>query len=654
MALPEHSHRNGGLRLDTGNGHGDGDGSTTKESRPSFTSKQEVPPARALPRGSEASEDTIKLSTRSLEGPNEEALERISSTAPTSDPLVEQYLRDRKPSVSFNNEVKLDTGHRQSMLEPLDKPAKVRPRGRSLLQAISDERSRAARAHSESDSVQYDPVTGKHLPQFSTSPPQNHPRIGMGGFPLLQSTVDELARESQTDLSNIQSMTSESTISPKSDDISSPQDDRQSFMSSSAVLSPYQYASSYEPPKRTASQRWRDGENSVDFFSRAGSVRKNAESGRRLSRRETSGSTRSPHSAASSFLRAFSSHNLEDGDRSLECDAEGQTIGDDYVLGKQIGFGGFSVIKEVTKMSATGRQTKLAVKIVRKNISGKSEEENEQAQAEFEHEVELWRHLNHPRILPLEAVYKTDEATFCFIPLNMGGTLFDLVRVNRTGLRTELSKRYAYQLASGLRYLHSDARVVHRDVKLENVLIDTSKGEPGEVRLCDFGMAEWISNDDGGMDGDRPPRKNIGPADTSSSAFAGGSLEYASPEILKMNQAIEDGESERPFVSSAVDVWAFGVCVYCMVVGSRPFANAFQPRIVMAILANDWSREKLLEKGGEECLELVEGCLESEVEKRLDIHDVLAARWLRDVAETEDSEERSKEDGEVGSTGWRL
>jgi hypothetical protein len=145
MALPEHSHRNGGLRLDTGNGHGDGDGSTTKESRPSFTSKQEVPPARALPRGSEASEDTIKLSTRSLEGPNEEALERISSTAPTSDPLVEQYLRDRKPSVSFNNEVKLDTGHRQSMLEPLDKPAKVRPRGRSLLQAISDERSRAAR-----------------------------------------------------------------------------------------------------------------------------------------------------------------------------------------------------------------------------------------------------------------------------------------------------------------------------------------------------------------------------------------------------------------------------------------------------------------------------------------------------------------------------
>jgi hypothetical protein len=651
MALLERSQQNGGLTLHTSNGDGDKD--TSKEDRRGLGGNEESATMRALPRGSEASDSTITLSTHAPEGPIEEAVEVVESTAPSSDPLIEQYLRDRKPSVSFNSEVKLDTGHRQSMLEPLDKPTKTRPRGRSLLQAISDERTKAARAHSESDSVQYDPVTGKHLPQFSASPPRDYLRIGMGGFPLLQSTVDELARESQTDLSEMPSMTSEATLSPTTDEVISPQDDRQSFMNSSAVLSPHQYASSYEPPKRTASQRWRDGENSMDFFSRAGSLRKNPESARRLSRRDTSGSTRSPHSAASSFLRAFSSHNLED-DRSSECDAEGQTIGDDYVLGKQIGFGGFSVIKEVTKMSMTGKQTKLAVKIVRKNISGKTEEENEQAQAEFEHEVELWRHLNHPRILPLEAVYKTDEATFCFIPLNLGGTLFDLVRVKRTGLGTELSKRYAYQLASALRYLHSDARVVHRDVKLENVLIDTSKGQPGEVRLCDFGMAEWISSDDGGLDGDRPPQKSIGPADTSSSAFAGGSLEYASPEILRMNQAIEDGESERPVVSSAVDVWAFGVCVYCMVVGSRPFANAFQPRIVMAILANDWSREVLLEKGGEDCLELVEGCLEIEVEKRLDIQDVLASRWLREVAEGEDGEERSKENEDVGSTGWRL
>lgn len=645
MALSDQSNRAEGLRLDTGHGNG----STSNEDRRRSTGGRET---ALLARGSEASDDTITVSSASLKAPNEVALEEVSPTVASSDQFVEQYVRDRTLSVSFNNEVKLDTGHRQSIREPLAKPAKVRPRGRSLLQAISDEKTRAARAHSESDSVQYDPVTGRHLPQYSTSPPQDQPRVGMGGFPLLQSTVDELARESQTDLSNLPSMTSDSTTSPISDEVRSPQEDRKAFVSSPAVVPPYQYASSYEPPKRTASQRWRDGETSLDFFDRAGRLRKGAADGRRSSRRDTSGSTKSPHSAASSFLRAFSVTSLDDPERPLECDAEGQTIGDDYVLGKQIGFGGFSVIKEVTKMSLSGKQTKLAVKIVRKSISGKSEEENEQAQAEFEHEVELWRHLNHPRILPLEAVYTTDEATFCFIPLNTGGTLFDVVRTNRQGLGADLSKRFAYHLASALRYLHSDARVVHRDIKLENCLVDTTRGLLGEVRLCDFGMAEWISSDDGGPDGDRPPQKNIGPADTSSSAFAGGSLEYAAPEILRINQAIEDGESERPVVSSAVDVWAFGVCVYCMVVGSRPFANAFQPRIVMAILANDWDRDRLLEKDGDECLELVEGCLQTDVDKRWDIQDVLASRWLKDVAERENGEERSKEND--GGTGWRL
>ena len=134
-------------------------------------------------------------------------------------------------------------------------------------------------------------------------------------------------------------------------------------------------------------------------------------------------------------------------------------------------------------------------------------------------------------------IYKTEDATFCFIPLNTGGTLFDLVRANRGGLPPHLAKRYAYQLASAIRYLHEDARVAHRDIKLENCLLDTSV-DPPNVRVCDFGMAEWISNDSvSAFDGppsphvnsaDRPPQRSMGPSDTSTSAFAGGSLECGS------------------------------------------------------------------------------------------------------------------------------
>lgn len=574
------------------------------------------------------------------------------------DSAVDYFLRHRNPSVSFNEEVKLDSGHRQSMQEPLDKPVKNRSRGRSLLQALNDERTRAARAHSESDRSHYHPMTGRHLPKFSNSPPRERAQVGEQRFPFLQSTVDAMARESQPDLPNMMSLTSDSTISPTDEPIRTPRDEPTDFRLSSESPFSYQQAASYEEPKafhRTASQRWREGERSLDFFTKATSGKSSTEHAR-VGRRPTSGSIRSPQSAASSFLRAFSTGSGgDDPEENVPCDAEGQTIGDKYVLGKQIGFGGFSVIKEVTLMQEDGRQRKLAAKIVRRHIEGKSESENDQAQAEFEHEVELWRLLHHPRILCLEAVYRTDEATFCFIPLNTGGTLFDLVRQHRQGLPLEMAKRHTYQLASAIRYLHCDARVVHRDIKLENILVDFEADPAGNVRLCDFGMAEWLVHDNDYSnppsprfgDADRPPRKTMGPAESSSSAFAGGSLDYAAPEILRIAKSMESGNSERSIISPAVDIWAFGVCTYAIFAGSRPFSNAFQPRVVMSILAGEWDREELQTKGGAEALELVEGCLRMDESERWNINDVLASLCLRDV-----SDEGECQVAPVGS--WRL
>ena len=631
----------------------------------------ENPAVRPRPpfiRGPADSQDTIcGISTLPMDIPAPNEYATVIDNASNSSAYIDHYMRHRKPSISFDSEIKLDSGQRQSMAEPLEKPTKARERGRSLLQAFVDEK-RFSRAHSESERSHYDPITGRHLPMYSQSPPREHPRVGEGRFPLLQTTVDDLARESETALPQAMSMTSDSTMSPN-EQVLTPRDDESYLLSPSAASTGIPFTSqacSYEEPKsfrRTASQRWRDGDTSAspqDFFSRAGSLRKSVrDMAGRLSRHDTSSSTRSPKSAASSYLRAFSISSGMNGDGvdtgPIACDAEGQTIGEDYVLGKRIGYGGSSTIKEVTQLQ-DGKQRKLAVKIVRRQIENKTEAENEQAQAEFEHEVELWRFLNHRNILPLEAVYKLDEATFCFIPLNVGGTLFDLVRSNRQGVPNKAAKSYSYQLASALRYLHLDAHVVHRDVKLENCLIEpTSDGEPGLLRLCDFGMAEWLSSDISSgppspnfNSGDRPPQKQIGPADTSSSAFAGGSLPYAAPEILRIADSLDAGApAERAIVSPAVDIWAYGVCVYSMVIGSRPFQNAFQPRVVMAILAGEWNRDVLMEKGGEDVHELVSGCLEMDESARWDIERVVRCPWLEELAREDDSSLQ-------GANGWRL
>ena len=611
-------------------------------------------------------QSTPPIDIRVLDGSTVTPDDSPLSPEPSQTSSMENFLQNRRTSISFNPKIKLDSGHHQSIDEPLKKPIKIRERGRSLLQAISDEKSRAARAHSESDRTHYDTVTGRHLPKYANKEDAyEQPHIGELRHPLLPTTVDDLARECQIDLSrtSTNSIATESTNPATPDVIQKPQDETEDLsLSPTALTPPLIHPSSYEEHstwKRQGSRRYTD-RSQADFFGRAkgGSMRRAM---RDASRRSTSSSNKSPLSAASSFLRSFS---MSDGARGggggvsgrpPSPDAEGQTIGDDYVLGKQIGYGGFSVIKEVFQINESGTMRKVAVKIVRRSIHGKSEEENEQAQAEFEHEVELWRFLNHPRILPLEAVYKTDQATFCFIPLNVGGTLFDLIRSHRQGLPIHLAKRYTHQLASALRYLHKDARVVHRDVKLENCLLDTTS-TPYNVRLCDFGMAEWISRDDSTSasgppspsinSADRPRKKNIGPSDTSTSAFAGGSLEYAAPEILRV--AAASGSPERGIVSPAVDLWALGVCVYAMVVGQRPFSNRFQPRIVMAILAGDWERESLLHKGGDDLLDLTQGCLTKDPNERWDIGDVMASAWLRD--EIDNAEELYDNYGGA----WRL
>lgn len=620
------------------------------------------------------SQDTIQAcATPPIEIPGQHedsvALESASSINPSD--YAEQFSRDRNPSISFDNEVRTDAGHRHSILDPPNKRAQNGSRGRSFAQAMYEQR--ILRAHSESDQAHYDPVTGRHLPQFSRSPPTEQVRVGEARHPLLQETIDAIARQS-LDMHQPMSMTSETTMSPTEEAVFTPPDIESRYPTSPVNIfssMQRQFSSSYDSPRpagrRKASERWRSGESATDFFSHAGSLKKGD---RRGGRQDTLSSTRSPRSAASSFLRGFSMSSGPDDSVPPAVDAEGATVGDDYVLGKQIGYGGFSIIREVKQISSkTGTHRTLAVKIVKKHIDGKSKSENDVAQSEFEHEVDLWRLLNHKHILALEAVYELKEATFCFVPLNVGGTLFDVVNNNRQGLPDHLAVSYAYQLASALRYLHLDARVVHRDIKLENCLIDTtnikSPDEPGHLRVCDFGLAQWISSDtDSNNSGsvssseDAPLNRYFCPSDTSTSAFAGGSLEYAAPEILRIATSSSgkvhpnDTPPDKSLVSPAVDIWAMGVCFFALLMGRRPFSDNFQPRVLMAILAGDWDKAGLKEKCGEMPYRLVKMCLRMNAEKRIGISEVLMSLWFDELRGKDDGSDAESESGRAG--GWRL
>ncbi|KAK4693054.1 hypothetical protein P7C71_g4267, partial [Lecanoromycetidae sp. Uapishka_2] len=571
-------------------------------------------------------------------GPAHDGLERSEdnnsdmpdSRYEESSPL-EEFMRNKRPSISFHPQVTLDSGHHRPLEEPLPKLAidtQARGRRKSLLHDLEGypTRSPLQRAHSEADSGNYDRVTGKLLntqqDQLSDTPqsPANRPH-----WPFLQSTVyppkiekDDIEPERGT------SLTSESTASPVVSEVQTPTDGMDILISPISSRSPFpsfpypislEDSSAWPKPRRQASATRSHSYKSE----RKPSVR---QAMRQSSRRSTSSSI----SPATAFLSRFAKEEL-----APEPDAEGQEVGE-YVIGKQVGFGGFSTIKEAYTLEGDERICR-AVKVVRKQVPSKDESENDALQAEFEHEVSVWRCLGHRNILPLIEVYVTTYATFCFTKLNTGGTLFDIVRTNRHGLSRDLARRYAYQLASAIRYLHEDARIVHRDIKLENCLIDISDPvaakDGGNLLLCDFGLAEFINSDTRRSSPDpderptdRPPPKNIGPSETSTSIA--GSLQYASPELIM---------SPAGFLSPVVDMWAYGVIMYALLVGDLPFQHIFQPRVQMMILAGEWNMEALARAEGvvgyeEEVLGFVAGCLEMESADRWTISKVLRSTWL--------------------------
>lgn len=541
---------------------------------------------------------------------------------------LENYFQNRRPSITFNPEVTLESGQRRPLDEPLSKLViDTRSRSRSILQELSRHttRSSLARTYSDTLKTEFNPFTNErartesqlNYPPLKTRPPENRSR-----YPTLQTAAYSPTAERPADLDQSVSLTSASTASSIRSEISTPTDTKMDcLVSPMSSFSPFHHPTSLEEsatwpilPQQESVPR-----SKSYSFNRKGSMRY----AQRQSSRRSTASSMSP---ATAFLSRFAREEL-----SVEPDAEGQEVGE-YVLGRQVGFGGFSTVKEAFTIEGQKRICR-AVKIVRRHLANKDDIENERFQAEFEHEIGLWRCLSHRYILPLLAVHVTNFATFCFTNLVSGGNLFDLVRVNRKGLSGGLAQRYAYQLASAIRYLHEDMRVVHRDVKLENCLIDLSNPDVltggGNLLLCDFGLAEFVMCESNRSSPDpyqrrrkASPSRNFGSSEASLSIV--GSLQYASPELLS---------SPVRLLDRSVDIWAFGVVIYALLVGDLPFQHPLQPRVQMMILAGEWDVEALIQAHGikgmnEEVLELVHGCLQMQSSARWAISQVLNSRWL--------------------------
>uniref|UniRef100_A0A0C9RPL7 non-specific serine/threonine protein kinase n=1 Tax=Wollemia nobilis TaxID=56998 RepID=A0A0C9RPL7_9CONI len=155
------------------------------------------------------------------------------------------------------------------------------------------------------------------------------------------------------------------------------------------------------------------------------------------------------------------------------------------------------------------------------------------------------RMLRHPNIVRFKEVLLTPTHLTIVMEYAAGGELFE--RICNAGRFSEDEARFFFQqLISGVSYCHSK-QVCHRDLKLENTLLDGSPAP--RLKICDFGYSKCSFLQS-------KPKSTVGtPA-------------YIAPEVL----------SRKEYDGKLADVWSCGVTLYVMLVGAYPFEDQEDPK----------------------------------------------------------------------------
>jgi serine/threonine-protein kinase len=199
-----------------------------------------------------------------------------------------------------------------------------------------------------------------------------------------------------------------------------------------------------------------------------------------------------------------------------------------YVLVRSLGIGGMG---EVYLAHDEVLDRDVALKVLRKQYAG-----DEGSAERFRREASSAASLSHPNIVQLYNRGETGDGTlYIVMEYVSGGTLQEQID-ERGPLEAREAAAVAVQIAEALVAAH-ERGVIHRDIKPQNVLLDSS----GDLKVTDFGIARAA-------------------ASSSASSAAFGTAGYISPE-----QAL--GEPVGP----ASDLYSLGVVLYEMLTGELPY-----------------------------------------------------------------------------------
>ena len=164
----------------------------------------------------------------------------------------------------------------------------------------------------------------------------------------------------------------------------------------------------------------------------------------------------------------------------------------------------------------------------------------------------MLQHLDHPFLVHLMYAFQTTDKLYMVLEYMGGGELFHWLKEHRR-FSEPRARLYTAEIGLGLGAMH-DINIVYRDLKPENLLIDTE----GHIRITDFGLSKDNVTGAGAEGGTK--------------TFC-GTPEYLAPEIL-----------ENRGHGKAVDWWSFGTLLYEMLCGLPPFYDTNVQRMYNKIL----------------------------------------------------------------------
>jgi serine/threonine protein kinase len=198
---------------------------------------------------------------------------------------------------------------------------------------------------------------------------------------------------------------------------------------------------------------------------------------------------------------------------------------------------------------------RVALKILPPEVAESAEREKR-----FEKEARAVAALNHPNIVTVHSVEKSEGIHFITMELVEGKTLSEVIP--RNGLPLKSFFDLAIPLANALSCAHEHG-ITHRDLKPTNIMVT----DEGRVKILDFGLAKVQYQAAGSALGELP---------TQSMTEEGrivGTVSYMSPE-----------QAEGKAVDRRTDLFSLGIVFYEMLTGLHPFLGASSAATVSAIL----------------------------------------------------------------------